>query len=309
MTRRRFLLATALGGLCGCVASRSRPLHAAAHRRRELHRGDSEIALDVPAREQSLPDAMIDAWIERAALAVSTYYGRFPVERLRVVIDATEGSGPAHGMTYGFMPPLIRMQLGRDTKLSTLERDWVMTHEMVHLALPRLADRHRWLEEGAATYVEPIARAQAGQLEHEQVWRDLVHGLPHGLPRAGDKGLDHTPTWGRTYWGGALFYLLADIEIRKQTDNRIGLQHALRGVLSAGGNITEDWPIMRVLQVADAAINRSVLVALYMRMADRPVDVDLDALWRELGVEQRENSVALDDRAALAAVRRSITSS
>jgi len=252
---------------------------------------------------------MIDAWIERAALAVSTYYGRFPVERLRVVIDATEGSGPAHGMTYGFMPPLIRMQLGRDTKLSTLERDWVMTHEMVHLALPRLADRHRWLEEGAATYVEPIARAQAGQLEHEQVWRDLVHGLPHGLPRAGDKGLDHTPTWGRTYWGGALFYLLADIEIRKQTDNRIGLQHALRGVLSAGGNITEDWPIMRVLQVADAAINRSVLVALYMRMADRPVDVDLDALWRELGVEQRENSVALDDRAALAAVRRSITSS
>ena len=55
--------------------------------------------------------------------------------------------------------------------------------------------------------------------------------------RDNDRGLDRTRTWGRTYWGGALFCLMADVEIRKQTGNRVGLQDALRTILSAGGSI------------------------------------------------------------------------
>src|SRR5262245_62277172 len=109
------------------------------------------------------------------------------------------------------------------------------------------------MEEGLATYVEPLARAQAGLLAPEVVWGDLVRGLPKGLPQAGDRGLDHTPTWGRTYWGGALFYLLAELEIRRRTDNRAGLQDALRGVVAAGGNISRSWPVEKVLTKGDAA--------------------------------------------------------
>ena len=61
-----------------------------------------------------------------------------------------------------------------------------LTHEMVHLALPSLPDPHHWLEEGLATYVEPIARARALILTPEQAWADLVNGLPQGQPEAGD---------------------------------------------------------------------------------------------------------------------------
>ena len=100
--------------------------------------------------------------------------------------------------------------------------DWVLTHEMVHLAFPSVPEEHHWIEEGSATYIEPIARARAGDLTPEKVWGDLVDGLPQGLPQPGDRGLDFTPTWGRTYWGGALFCLLADIEIRKRTANQEG---------------------------------------------------------------------------------------
>ena len=85
-----------------------------------------------------------------------------------------------------------------------------MVHEMVHLAFPRVAKQHHWIEEGLATYIEPWARLGIGQLTEETVWKDLVEGLPKGLPGPEDKGLDRTPTWGRTYWGGALFCLLAD---------------------------------------------------------------------------------------------------
>jgi len=71
-----------------------------------------------------------------------------------------------------------------------------------------------------------------------------------GLPQAGDQGLDNTGTWGRKYWGGAMFCLLADIEIRKRTNNRRGLQDAMRGVLAAGGSHEQDWPIERILSKA-----------------------------------------------------------
>jgi hypothetical protein len=50
-------------------------------------------------------------------------------------------------------------------------------------------------------YVEPIARAQAGQLPVEEVWAGMVQGMPQGEPRPGDKGLERTHTWGRTYFG------------------------------------------------------------------------------------------------------------
>jgi len=177
---------------------------------------------------------------------------------------------------------------------------------MVHLAFPSVAREHHWIEEGIATYVEPIARAETGELAVSSVWRDLVEGLPKGLPGPDDKGLDRTPTWGRTYWGGALFCLLADVEIRRRTNNRHGLEDALRAIVVAGANIEVEWKLARALQVGDQATGVHVLTELYERMGTRPVATDLPALWSQLGVEARAGTVAFDDHAPLANVRRAI---
>jgi hypothetical protein len=72
-----------------------------------------------------------------------------------------------------------------------------------------------WMEECLATYVEPIASAQAGQLPVRQVWADTILGMSQGQPKQGDLGLDQTRSWGRTYWGGAMFCLVADVEMRR----------------------------------------------------------------------------------------------
>ena len=100
---------------------------------------------------------------------------------------------------------------------------------MVHLAMAHVPETSRWWLEGLSTYVESIARAQRGHLSEEFVWNGFYHRMPQGLPQDGDRGLDRTPTWGRTYWGGAMFCLLADVEIRRLTDNRKSLRDALRG--------------------------------------------------------------------------------
>ena len=158
-----------------------------------------------------------------------------------------------------------------------------------------------------ATYVEPIARAQLGQLSAQRVWGDMVDGLPKGLPRDGDEGLDRTHTWGRTYWGGALFYLLADVEIRRQTGNRRGLQDALRAVVAADGNISHSWPVAKILATGDQGTGTHVLEDLYAQLKEAPAPTDLAELWQRLGVKVQDGAVSFDDTAPLAAIRRAIT--
>ena len=162
------------------------------------------------------------------------------------------------------------------------------------------------MSEGLADDTTAVGFRQAVRAP-EQVWLELVRGLPNGLPRAGDRGLDHTHTWGRTYWGGALFCLLADIEIRERTGGKRGLVDAFRGILAAGGNDQVDWPIERAFAEGDKAIGEPVLMELYRKMKDAPVSPDLDALWQELGVIVRNGTLDLDDKAPRAAIRRAIT--
>jgi predicted metalloprotease with PDZ domain len=138
------------------------------------------------------------------------------------------------------------------------------------------------------------------------MWGGMVKGIPQGLPESGDRGLDHTHTWGRTYWGGALFCLIADVEIRKATKTRKGLQDALRGIVDAGGNITVHWPIEKAFETGDRATGTHVLTNLYEQMKAAAVRTDLPALWKELGVRVNGDTVSFDDHAPLAQVRAAI---
>jgi hypothetical protein len=246
-------------------------------------------------------------WVTSSARAVTVYYGQFPVSRLQLRVRFFDGRGVRGGRTTGWDGASISIAVGRASTTSDFTGDWVLTHEMVHLAFPSVPEEHHWIEEGSATYIEPIARARAGGLTPEKVWGDLIDGLPQGLPRPGDRGLDFTPTWGRTYWGGALFCLLADIEIRKRTANKKGLEDALRAILKAGGTIESDWPLPRTLETGDRATGVPVLRERYDTMKASAAPVDLNALWKELGVERRNGKIEFNDGAPLAAIRKAIT--
>lgn len=283
-------------------------------------RAAGQVEADPVVESLALPDARLElqfapgfdpalraearTWIERSAMAVSGYFGRFPVAAAEILAIPFEGGGVRSGHTsHGETGLLVRVRLGRRTTPAQLLADWIMVHEMIHLAIPRVPRSQNWLHEGIATYVEGVARARAGLLPPAEVWREWRRAMPQGQPQAGDRGLDHTPTWGRTYWGGALFCLLADVRARERSGLRAGLQQALQGVLAAGGSYAVAWPVGRVLAAADAALGQSTLAELYAQMKDDPYPVDLPALWRALGVADTR---LLED-APLAALRRSIT--
>jgi hypothetical protein len=269
--------------------------------------GPARVLVAVAPHDLPLADAEAVGWAQSATLAIAGYLGRsFPVPRTLVIVLRGKRGHPTRGETLGDGGPSVVVRAGDGLTAATLRDDWVMTHELLHVVLPSLPRQHVWLSEGIPSYVEPIARVRAGLTTPEKVWADLMDGLPQGLPEAGDQGLERTHTWGRTYWGGSLYCLMADVRIREATGNARSFDDVVRGVVAAGANVEAHWEVARLLDEGDRATGTNVLRDLYAELALAPGTVDLPALWRRLGVVREGGRVAFDDSAPLAYVRRGI---
>jgi hypothetical protein len=257
----------------------------------------------LPVSTQEVKD-----WVQRAATALTHFYGRYPVEYVTIHCMPSGGGGVQGGVEHE--GDRIDIRLGPRTNHDNLVADWMMTHEMFHLSQPDVRGNYSWMSEGMADYLEPVARVRIGQITRERFWGDLVEGMPYGLPKPGDRGLDHTHTWGRTYWGGSLFWLLADIRIRQQTQNRKSVRDAARAVLDAGGDGSQTWTISQLVDAYDQGVGApgvTVFRDLHDEMGSKPVATDLPALWKSLGVVYDKAKVTFDDAAPLAEVRKGIT--
>jgi len=270
-----------------------------------LQMGDAAIHIHLAAN-LPLPRPIIVEWVRRAAVAVTNYLGRYPVKELSLTIEPGGRGSVNHGVTHGARD--IEVRLGRRAEAADLNHDWILTHEMFHLAFPTLQDRYLWMMEGLSDYLEPVARGRVGQLTPEEVWREFVEGLPQGLPAEGDRGLDNTFTRERIYWGGNLYWLLADVRIREKTNNRRSVDDAIRAILDAGGNGDATWSLERVLKVGDKVTQTTVLKDLHDELGPKPGAVDLDALWKQLGVKYNRGAIMFDNAAPDAGIRIAITS-
>lgn len=254
----------------------------------------------------ALPDAVVARWFRAEVDALTPYLGRPPGEHAMLLV-APGTSAATGGKTLGGGGGSIFLQLGTKVSEQNVLDDWVVAHELVHVAFPDLDRRYSWFAEGLATYVEPIARARAGLIAPGKVWAEMIEGMPQGLPGPRSAGgLDGARDWGRIYWGGAIFFLLADVRIRELTKGANGLEHALRAVVATGESVESMWPIERVLETGDAATGTHVLRDLYAELGQARGNIDLDGVFRRLGVRLEQGALRFDDAAPLAAVRDAI---
>jgi hypothetical protein len=306
-----FVAGLAAFGAGGAVARAQPGRNVDVAESRSIKIGGATIQVDFARGALDLPLDAIMQHMEQAANAVTAYYGRFPVDHARILVIPVDGrSGILQGTTWGNMggfQGFTRIRIGQHTNAAELADDWMMTHEMVHMAFPSLPDDQHWMEEGQATYIEPVARVMTGELNARQIWRDMARDMRKGEPAEGDQGLDHTHTWGRTYWGGAMFCLVADVAIRKETGNRKGLQDALRAVVAQGGTIDHEWDLPRALAIGDEATGTHVLTQMYAEWKDKPMPVDLEKLWAQLGIRPMPEGIELDSTAPMAKIREAIT--
>jgi len=322
MTSRRRRLGISALAVCGLLVGICSALVAARAATRSA--SEAPFSSDIPSRivqfadvklrliydpkAFSLPDREIDEWVLRSARATAAFFGRFPARDVTIAIQAGKGRDVQEGEATWDPKPRIRILLGRDTSSAQLKHNSTMVHEMAHLGFPDMDDAHLWLHEGLATYVEAVARAQAREIQPAQMWGWLAYIAKQGLPSEDEKsGLERTADEDRRYYGGALFWLSADIEIRKRTSNRYGVRDAIRAISNAGGNLAVDWTPQQALRIGDEAVGVPVLNELFATWRKKPVAPDLAALWQSLGVEADGVKTRLVNSAPLADIRRAIT--
>lgn len=253
-----------------------------------------------------LRDEAIDTWIQGSARLVHDYFGRPSAPSALVILIPTSGSGIGYGRTLGNGGASVILPLGEHSTAEELTGGWELAHELLHTGFPLLDRDHAWLAEGIATYVEPLLRARRGILAPEAAFALLYRRMPFGLAAKGGAGLDRSPSWGRVYWGGAIFCLLADVAIRARTGGKRSLDDAFRAVVAEGGNVGARWLISRVIAVGDAATGVPVLAELYAAQGLRGDAVDLAGVWRDLGVFPDGLGVRFDDSAPRAWIRRAL---
>jgi hypothetical protein len=241
-----------------------------------------------------LSDQQLFGWIERAAQAVARYWRGFPVaEALIIVVPMAERSNIVFGRVVPGGGISVMLQVGAQAGAKAITDDWVLIHELTHTAAPFMPGAF-WLMEGMATYIEPIVRARAGWLAPEAVWAEFVRGMPRGLEAMGRTGLQDAGHGG-IYWGGGLFMLLADAELRRASQGRRGLEDCLIEVLRQGGDATQRWTPDAFIRACDRATGTRVLATLAERHRFLGTPVDLAELWGRLGVAAMGDTVRLVD--------------
>ncbi|MFO0593481.1 MAG: hypothetical protein U0441_38425 [Polyangiaceae bacterium] len=289
--------------------------------------GDVDVVVLRGPREAS--DAALTRWIQTTALALDSVFGRFPIERTLIAVVPLEGSGDVEfGRTVPAGGASIVLYVGEHARETALYADWVLAHELVHLGVPSMPRDGTWIDEGLATYYGPVLRARAGLLSGDATWAEMARILPMGVATAEEPALAAASEHDRVYFGGSLFALTADVEIRRRTGGSRSLDDGLRRALAEGARATEVWSSQRFVDALDRGVGARVVRPLFERVqvASKPCGpalaagllrdlsacapddvVSLLALLDALGVRPGTGSqVELSESAPLAGVRRGI---
>jgi predicted metalloprotease with PDZ domain len=108
------------------------------------------------------------------------------------------------------------------------------------------------------------------------------------------------------YWGGAIFMLLADLAIRRDSNGAKGLEDCFAGALWRGLGGADRVGMDVYAQACDAATGTKSMSALLDRHFYNAQPVELAKLWKELGVSLVGGRIALDDSAPQAKWRKTI---
>jgi hypothetical protein len=221
-----------------------------------------------------------------------------------VLVPSPGRRGVGFGRAEGGGGVSVMVEVGTEVDRRRLFDDWVLVHELIHTGMPYVRGRAGWLMEGAATYVEPIIRARAGWKTEDEVWREWIDNMPQGVPALA-RGLA-TASGRERYWAGALFMLLADLAIRRDSDGARGLEDCLKGVLWSGLGAAQSTSVADFAAVCDRATVTKAMETLVQRHVVGAEPVDLAALWRQIGIALVDGRIVRDESAPAARWRRLI---
>lgn len=253
----------------------------------------------------------VERWLARAIDGVARVQGRFPVDRLLVVIVPSEGDDLRFGMVRRGGGDSVAFVVGRASSYDDLLRSWITWHELSHFQLPPMRQRDAWFYEGFATYYQEVLRARLGLQSAADAWRELVAGLERGA-RAGRRGASleseaatmmRTGAFSHVYWAGTAFVLEADVALRMHASS---LDQVVARSAPAFRSQDRLWTSAEVAALWDRTLERRVLRPMSARWAARIDFPDTGSLMRRLGVHVDADGIELRSDAELARERDAI---
>lgn len=240
----------------------------------------------------------IESWLKQTVENVSLVYGRFPHPNPQIIISPTASSWSRQRSPVPFgrvvrdFGESVQFFIDQRQSLNAFNQDWTATHEFSHLLLPYVSHKNRWISEGFASYYQNILLARSGVYTQERAWQKLYDGFLRGQTSVPELSPNSAARTGRSnggtmkvYWSGAALALLADIRLRKSSDNKKSLDTTLDALQACCLPSTQLWSGTRLMRKLDQLSDTNVFTSLYMDYANNATFIPYELGFEELGIK------------------------
>jgi len=257
----------------------------------------------------------IRSWISAAVSAVADLYGRFPTERVLILVQPVPARRPPviFGSAMRAGGGHVHLLMAAAAADEDLPGEWVAVHEMTHLGMPWTFDGDAWMQEGFVTYYQEVLRARAGFLTEQQAWQNIHEGFGRGRVSGGRRPLSiesremgRSHNYHRVYWAGAAIALLIDVELRRRSKGVQSLDEVMRLFHSRFGGTSGPHRGSDLLVAVDRLIGQSLCSVVAETCLRSRAFPDVSAVYEVLGLSVVDGRIVLRDEAPLAAVRKAI---
>jgi hypothetical protein len=261
----------------------------------------------------SIDEAAVERWLRRTIEITANGPVDTQAKRLHVILVPVEDAAspvPFGTVTRGGEGSVLLFVSSRASE-QELVGDWVLPHELSHLFIPYVPSAHAWFSEGLASYYQEVLRARAGVISAEMA----LHNLARAMRSAAQEGtgrlleeesraMHQTYAYRPVYWGGAAYFLMADVELRRLSQGASSLDSVLTALQRERAH-TRSW----TLEALVARMDELAGVRVFSQLADvclaRPFP-EVEPTLLQLGVPAPGNEPSLEDAAPLAAIGRAI---
>lgn len=274
-----------------------------------IRAGDTRLDVEVrgvcdPARLR-----LLRRWLDEATNAARLPSGRFPLAHARVIVREIESrsrSPVPWGQTRRDDEVAVLLFVRRGAGIDALSADWTAVHEFAHLAHPYLGDEGRWLAEGLASYQQNVLRARGGLLDADEAWRRLDAGFRRGEAVGEGPPIEALGRSGtmRTYWAGAMYWLEADLALRRS--HGLSLQQVLERYARCCLDGTDWLSPTDFVRALDRAAGVEVFEALYRRHRNLRAMPSPEAAYDMLGLTREDGSLRFGGDARARALRAAV---
>lgn len=272
----------------------------------ELDVGDGVFALEWRGEFEEADRSKLRSWLQSVAGTIKKLHGELPRQTTRIVLERFSSERYRADSAV----PFARVLRGRNqgilfyvnpaNSLDDFVRDWTAYHEFTHLFIPFPGRTDIWFSEGLASYYQNVLQYRAGLLTEEQAWQKLYEGFERGRTdnRYPDyklsqlcTSLRQTHAYMRIYWTGALYFLEAELRLRKRATNRMTLDHVLQEFGACCLEERMRWNGREIAAEFDRIAGEDLFVPLFERYANTYAIPDFIPVLSAAGVSLRGDRV------------------